>query len=279
MEPKFLPTFSGWLATLGEDVLSLANLLESPEVPPRFRRVSAEALESLLRASDLIPEGLESLGYLEQAFVFRLLARRAVGDAEPEAAGAALAAEELQPVAESAEPLEGDAEVAEGAALWAEQAEPLAEGTAVAEGLEGDAERSAQGAPPVAEPVEPTTEGAQPVAAEAEGAEAVAAEAEEDREADFAVPARVARLAAEAALVDEFVADDLYALEELAFIEARRGRPARQLLVDEDLRAEVLRDARSWAELYRERALELAEGPEELVKISSFFRTRLRRAS
>jgi hypothetical protein len=86
-DSNYLPVFSGWLTALGEDVLSLANLLESPDVRPRWRRVSAEALESLLRASDLIPEGLESLGYLEQAFVLRLLSQRALtaGDVEPEA--------------------------------------------------------------------------------------------------------------------------------------------------------------------------------------------------
>ncbi len=176
MEQKFLPTFAGWLGALGEDVLSLANLLSSPEAPEPFRLVSAQALESLLRAAELIPEGLENLGYLEQAFIFRLLARRAVSES-PEL------------------------------------------------GSEG----------------------------------------------------RVPRLAAEAEWVDAFIADDLAALSELAFVEARRGRPAGQLLEDEEARAEVLREARAWVEGYR--APELGDGAEELVKLRAFFRTRLRRAS
>jgi uncharacterized membrane protein YkvA (DUF1232 family) len=66
MDPKFLPVFAGWLRTMGEDVLSLANLLDSPEAPEAFRSVSAEALHYLLRSADLIPEGLEALGYLEE---------------------------------------------------------------------------------------------------------------------------------------------------------------------------------------------------------------------
>jgi hypothetical protein len=90
-DPKFLPTFAGWLRTMGEDVLSLANLLESAEAPEPFRQVSAEALQYLLRAADLIPEGLEPLGYLEVAFAFRVLAERALLEhpelAEPGAEG------------------------------------------------------------------------------------------------------------------------------------------------------------------------------------------------
>jgi hypothetical protein len=182
MDPKFLPAFAGWLRAMGEDVLSLANLLESLETPEPVRQVSAEALQYLLRASDLIPEGLEPLGYLEVAFAFRLLGERALLD-------------------------------------HPELAEPGAEG-------------------------------------------------------------RVPRLAADAALVAEFLGDDLPLFAQLALDPAastRAGHAAPELLTDDELRASALREAREWVE--RSGAPELADGSEELVKIGAFFRTRLRRAS
>jgi hypothetical protein len=182
MDPKFLPVFAGWLRTMGEDVLSLANLLDSPEAPEAFRSVSAEALHYLLRSADLIPEGLEALGYLEGAFALRVLAQRTL-------------------------------------ATHPELAELGAEG-------------------------------------------------------------RVPRLGADAALVGEFLGDDLPRFAELVLAPAastHQGRAALDLLTDDELRAAVLRDAREWAELYR--APELGDGREEIVKIASFFRTRLRRAS
>jgi hypothetical protein len=182
MDPKFLPAFAGWLRAMGEDVLSLANLLESAEAPEPFRLVSAESLQWLLRSADLIPEGLETLGYLEGAFAFRVLARRTL-----------------------------------------------------------------LGHPELAEP---------------------------------GAGGRVSRLGADAALVAEFLGDDLPRFEGLALAPAastRAGRPARDVLTDDELRAALLGDARDWVELYR--APELGDGRDELVKISSFFRTRLRRSS
>lgn len=181
MTPPFLSAFGGWLHTLGEDVLSLAHLLESPEAPEPFRAASAEALSYLLRAADLIPEGIEDLGYLEVAFAFRVLARRALGEGE-DGAGS----------------------------------------------LEG----------------------------------------------------RVPRLAAEAAVVVDFLEGDISSFCELVFSPAalsHASRPAADLLEDAELRATTLEQARAWVELYR--APELAAGEEELVKIRAFFRTRLRRAS
>jgi hypothetical protein len=80
MDPKFLPMYAGWLRALGEDVLSLANRLESEDTPGPFRQASAEALQYLLRSAALIPEGIEELGYLEVAFAFRVLARRVASD-------------------------------------------------------------------------------------------------------------------------------------------------------------------------------------------------------
>ncbi|HTV19067.1 MAG TPA: hypothetical protein VMG12_10360 [Polyangiaceae bacterium] len=179
-DPKFLPAFAGWLRLMGEDVLSLANLLDAPEAPAPFRQAAAEALNALIRQAQLIPEGIEALGYLEGAFAFRVIAEHAL--------------------AGSPEPVEGAAD------------------------------------------------------------------------------GRVPRLAADAALVTEFLGDDLPRFREIWLAPeatARAGRAAGELLEDEALRQEVLGEAREWVERYQ--APELGEGPEELVKVESFFRTRLRR--
>jgi hypothetical protein len=182
MDPKFLPLFSGWLRTLGEDVLSLSNRLESADTPGPFRQASAEALQFVLRSADLIPEGIEELGYLEVAFAFRVLARRTTSD-NPELVA---------------------------------------------------------GAP----------------------------------------ESRLVRLGEEAEAVAEFLAEDMTLLTEASLAPAAttlRGVPASALLENDERRAEVLAEARAWAEGYQ--PAEPSEGTEELIKIRSFFRTRLRRAS
>jgi hypothetical protein len=265
-EPKYLPTFAGWLVSLGEDVLSLANLLESSEVRSPWRRVSAEALESLLRASALIPDGLESLGYLEQAFIFRLLARRSLdGGGEDVAPGPSEAeGDGLDGAPEALEGLEAP-EVFDAPEItpdWAAHEEPEAvlDEAAGREAPEGAVEGFGAGAP------EAPSDGLAAGEAEATGS------TQEDT-----VPGRIERLAADAPLVEEFIGEDLPALLDMAFVETRRGRRAQQLLEDAEARHDVLREARAWVEGYR--APELSESVEELVKIRSFFRTRLLRAS
>jgi hypothetical protein len=319
-DSNYLPAFSGWLVALGEDVLSLANLLESSDVQPRWRRASAQALESLLRASGLIPEGLESLGYLEQAFVLRLLAQRSLaggpdasapdGDV-PDREGLArqgvsdvvevLRAPSGEPSFEELEDPAGEAPVGELDVTGSAPVGELDGATGEARTAELDA---ASGEAPVGEladaveeplacehgaELEPSDAPGEPGApVEASGAldapevlipdDAPAAELPEP--ATFArdeVPGRLARLAADAPLIEAFIGEDLPALHELAFVEARRGRRPQQLLEDAAARDEVLREARAWVEGYR--APELGEGPEELVKLRSFFTTRLRRAS
>lgn len=110
----------------------------------------------------------------------------------------------------------------------------------------------------------------------------------EDPEAtSFDATGTVARLAAEAELVAEFLGEDYPRLQAAAFgAEAAsvaepsgpahaEGRHAEALLKDPELCAAALGEARAWAESYR--APELNHGAEELVKLGSFFRTKLER--
>jgi hypothetical protein len=88
------------------------------------------------------------------------------------------------------------------------------------------------------------------------------------------------RLAADSALVAEFLADDHSPLVEAVSAlsaSAYEGKTAAEVVSDPELRAATVDRARSWAEHYQ--VPEFMSGQEELVKVRSFIRTRYRRAS
>jgi hypothetical protein len=86
-DTDFKKAFVAWLAGLGGEARELAALLAREDAPPSLRRFAAETLNQLLYAVDLIPEGIEGLGYLETLFGVRLLARE-LSEAEPDSASA-----------------------------------------------------------------------------------------------------------------------------------------------------------------------------------------------
>ncbi len=84
-EVQQLEAFSGWLSQLGEDAARLADVLSNTEYPSSVRRPAASALNYLFKSLDLIEDGIEGLGYLDDAFVLRLAAKAAVSsDGAPE---------------------------------------------------------------------------------------------------------------------------------------------------------------------------------------------------
>ena len=289
-DSKYLPAFNGWLRTMGEDVLSLANLLEAPDAPEPFRQASAESLHYLLRSAELIPEGLEALGYLEGAVAFRAIAERALVDGpEGRLAGDDLgASDELEPGAaeprerrDASEPSEPEAtDESPFGSSEDETVEPSAD-EAFARHEDGPVGLGADGA------VDPTEGGpvglGEPDAIEPSADEAFARREDgpvEPRAGRGPVPTegRVPRLAADVALIREFLGEDMPRLFTLVLTPAattRAGRAAAELMDDDELRSTTLRDARRWVERYR--APELRSSAEELVKLRSFFRTRLRR--
>src|SRR5690606_41961311 len=72
-ETRCLDSFSAWLRTLGDDARALAGVLES-DAPEALSRAAARALVYVVKSVDLIPDGLEDLGYLDDAFVVRVAA-------------------------------------------------------------------------------------------------------------------------------------------------------------------------------------------------------------
>lgn len=80
LESRCLEAFPTWLRTLGDDARALAALVEAIDTPAPVRRKAAAALNYLLRSLDLIPDGIEDLGFIDDAFVFRVAASGAGAD-------------------------------------------------------------------------------------------------------------------------------------------------------------------------------------------------------
>lgn len=92
LDSRCLDAFPGWLRSLAEDAQKLGSLLEQADVPPAAQRAAASALNYLFKSLDLIPDGLEDLGFIDDAFVLRAAAAQ-VAEAERGLALAQLAAE------------------------------------------------------------------------------------------------------------------------------------------------------------------------------------------
>jgi uncharacterized membrane protein YkvA (DUF1232 family) len=86
LDSRCLEAFPGWLKSLAEDAGKLASLLEKAEASPAAQRGAASALNYLFKSLDLIPDGLEDLGFIDDAFVLRVAAT-SVADGERDADG------------------------------------------------------------------------------------------------------------------------------------------------------------------------------------------------
>ncbi|MEZ4446633.1 MAG: YkvA family protein [Polyangiaceae bacterium] len=84
-ESKCLETFPEWLRSLASDAQDLAAAVGKDDAPEALRRYAAAGLNYLFKSLDLIPDGIEDLGYLDDAFVLRVAASRALAEA-PDAA-------------------------------------------------------------------------------------------------------------------------------------------------------------------------------------------------
>lgn len=75
MSNKYLESFPAWLGSLGEDARALADVIDS-EGPAGALLWTAAALTYLFKSLDLIPDGLEELGFVDDAFVLRVAASK-----------------------------------------------------------------------------------------------------------------------------------------------------------------------------------------------------------
>jgi len=80
LHTRCLDMFPEWLRTLAADAGELAQVLSVAGVPEGVRRHVAGGLNYLFKSLDLIPDGIEDLGYLDDAFVIRVGAALALAE-------------------------------------------------------------------------------------------------------------------------------------------------------------------------------------------------------
>ena len=81
---RYLDMFPAWLRTLGEDAGALGGVVGG-DGNEEVRRYVASGLNYIFKSLDLIPDGIDDLGFCDDAFVIRVAAALAV-EAEPAAA-------------------------------------------------------------------------------------------------------------------------------------------------------------------------------------------------
>lgn len=93
---RYLEIFPEWLRTLGADVAVLSAALSDEAAPEGARRAIAGALNYVFKSVDLIPDGIDDIGYIDDAFVMRVASAQSVAaglSAEAHGAIASLASE------------------------------------------------------------------------------------------------------------------------------------------------------------------------------------------
>ena len=98
LDARYLEIFPGFLRTLGEDAAALAGVVAS-DAPVDVRRYATAALNYVFKSLDLIPDGIDDLGFLDDAFVVRVAAAIAVAGDPPAREGVlARLADDAKPV-------------------------------------------------------------------------------------------------------------------------------------------------------------------------------------
>ncbi len=81
-EANYLDLFSSWLRTLGDDAEALGELVSNEQLPVEARQAIAGGVNYLFKSLDLIPDGIDDIGYLDDAFVLRVSAAEASSELE-----------------------------------------------------------------------------------------------------------------------------------------------------------------------------------------------------
>jgi uncharacterized membrane protein YkvA (DUF1232 family) len=100
-DPRYLEMFPAWLSTLGDDVASLGKIVDDDAADEGVKRYAVSGLNYLFKSLDLIPDGIDDIGFLDDAFVLRVAAALAVAD-HPQAKHGSFArlAEDAKPLRE-----------------------------------------------------------------------------------------------------------------------------------------------------------------------------------
>jgi len=74
LNEKYLDTFPSWLRSLGEDVETVLAAAETEGIDDDAKRQLVSGVNYLFKSLDLIPDGIDDIGYLDDAFVLRVSA-------------------------------------------------------------------------------------------------------------------------------------------------------------------------------------------------------------
>ncbi len=83
LDPRYLEIFPQWLRSLGEDASAVGDVLAQHAGEDDGTRSLVGGLNYIFKSLDLIPDGIDDLGLLDDAFVLRVACALAVG-ARPE---------------------------------------------------------------------------------------------------------------------------------------------------------------------------------------------------
>jgi uncharacterized membrane protein YkvA (DUF1232 family) len=75
--PRYLEVFPAWLNSLGDDAGALGNVVAN-HANDDVGRYVASGLNYIFKSLDLIPDGIDDLGFCDDAFVIRVAASLAV---------------------------------------------------------------------------------------------------------------------------------------------------------------------------------------------------------
>lgn len=77
-QANFLDVFPAWLRSLGDDAERLALVSAETKLPESARQALVGGLNYLFKSLDLVPDGIDDIGYLDDAFVLRVAADHAL---------------------------------------------------------------------------------------------------------------------------------------------------------------------------------------------------------
>jgi len=75
IKTRCLDTFGSWIASLAADIEVLMEVVKDESVDRAAREASTGGINYLFKSLDLIPDGIDDIGYLDDAFTIRVSAR------------------------------------------------------------------------------------------------------------------------------------------------------------------------------------------------------------
>jgi uncharacterized membrane protein YkvA (DUF1232 family) len=81
IDPRYLEVFPQWLRSLGEDAGAVGELLATDDASDEAARALVTGLNYIFKSLDLIPDGVDDLGFCDDAFVLRVAADLACASA------------------------------------------------------------------------------------------------------------------------------------------------------------------------------------------------------